>query len=116
MYFGWAEQALNPLTGVEYYENVTRTAGESTRDFFRLYMMPGAFYCRGGVGPACFDPLARLIPWVEQGKVPEAIVATQLESGKVVRSRPLCPYPQVARYQGTGGVDDAANFKCVAAK
>jgi feruloyl esterase len=115
MYFGWADPALNPLTGVEYYENVTRTMGPSTHDFFHLYMMPGVFHCGGGVGPACFDPLARVIPWVEQGKAPEAIVATQVEKGQVVRSRPLCPYPQVARYQGSGSVDDAANFRCVAA-
>ena len=116
MYFGWADPALNPLTGIAYYEDVTRTMGESTREFFRLYMMPGVFHCGGGVGPACFDPLARVISWVEQGKAPETIVATQLESGHVVRSRPLCPHPQVARYQGAGSVDDAVNFKCVEAK
>lgn len=115
MYFGWADPALNPLTGVEYYENVTRTMGESTREFFRLYMMPGVFHCGGGVGPACFDPLARVIPWVERGTAPEAVVATQMEGSHVLRSRPLCPYPQVARYQGAGSVDDAANFRCVAA-
>jgi len=112
MYFGWADPALNPLTGIEYYQDVLRRMGASTRDFFRLYMMPGVFHCSGGVGPACFDPLAKVIPWVEQGKAPEAITALQLEGGKVLRSRPLCPYPQVARYQGQGSKDDAGNFRC----
>lgn len=113
MYFGWADPALNPLMGVEYYEAVLHRMGVSARDFFRLYMMPGVFHCGGGVGPACFDPLAQLIPWVEQGKAPEAIVAAQVaEGGKVVRTRPLCPYPQGAGYQGAGSLDDAASFRC----
>ena len=112
MYFGWADPALNPLTGVNYYEEVLARMGASTRDFFRLYMMPGVFHCGGGVGPACFDPLAQVIPWVEQGKRPESIVASQLERGVARRTRPLCPYPQVATYQGRGSVDDAANFRC----
>lgn len=112
MYFGWADPALNPLLGVEYYESVLKTMGPSARDFFRLYMMPGVFHCGGGVGPACVDMLSRVIPWVEQGKVPESIVATQPEGGKVLRSRTLCPYPQISKYQGQGSVDDAANFVC----
>ncbi len=113
MYFGWADPALNPLMGVEYYEAVLGRMGASVRDFFRLYMMPGVFHCGGGVGPACFDPLAHLIPWVEQGKTPEAIVASQVaDGGKVVRTRPLCPYPEVADYQGRGSPDEAAAFRC----
>ncbi|MBI1787336.1 MAG: tannase/feruloyl esterase family alpha/beta hydrolase [Acidobacteria bacterium] len=112
MYFGWADPALNPLMGVEYYEDVVRTMGASTRDFFRLYMLPGVFHCGGGVGPACFDPLANLIPWVEREKAPGQIVASRMEGGKALRTRPLCPYPQVAQYQGQGSPDDAANFRC----
>jgi tannase/feruloyl esterase len=112
MYFGWGDPALNPLTGVEYYEQVLATMGDSARDFFKLYMMPGVFHCGGGVGPACFDPLAQMIPWVEQGKPPTYIVASQVDHGKTLRTRPLCPYPQVARYQGKGSIDDAANFRC----
>lgn len=117
MYFGWADPALNPLMGIDYYEQVTRQMGglDPTRAFFRLYMMPGVFHCSGGVGPACFDPLTKIVPWVEQGNAPAAIVAQQLEAGKVVRSRPLCPFPEVARYKGTGSPDDAANFACAAA-
>ena len=86
--------------------------GASARDFFRLYMMPGMFHCGGGVASACVDLLARVIPWVEDGKAPDAIVVSQVENGKTLRTRPLCPYPQVARYQGQGSVDDAASFAC----
>jgi feruloyl esterase len=116
MYFGWADPALNPLTGIEYYESVVQKMGPATRDFFRLYMLPGVFHCSGGVGPACFDPLAKLIPWVEKGTAPELIVASRVESGKVLRTRPLCPYPQAAVYQGSGSTDDAANFRCAITK
>jgi Tannase and feruloyl esterase len=112
MYFGWADPALNPLMGIGYYEDVVARMGPSTREFFKLYMLPGVFHCGGGVGPACFDPLAQLIPWVENRKVPERIVASQVESGKVLRTRPLCAYPQAAKYRGQGSVDDAANFSC----
>jgi feruloyl esterase len=91
--------------------------GASTTDFFRLFMMPGVFHCSGGVGPASFDTLAQLIPWVERGQAPQRIVAAQVESGaesgKVLRTRPLCPYPETAQYRGQGDINDEANFRCV---
>lgn len=114
MYFGWADPALNPRMGIEYYERTQAKMGASTVDFFRLFMMPGVFHCSGGVGPACFDPLLQIVPWVEQGKAPERIVAQQIEKGRVARTRPLCPHPQVARYSGTGSRDDESSFRCVA--
>lgn len=114
MYFGWADPALNPLMGTGYYEEVARRMGGSTQDFFKLYMLPGVFHCSGGVGPASFDPLTQLIPWVEHGKAPDRIVAAQVDADKVSRTRPLCPYPQAAQYKGQGSVDDEANFRCVA--
>ncbi|MBI3207443.1 MAG: tannase/feruloyl esterase family alpha/beta hydrolase [Candidatus Solibacter usitatus] len=113
MYMGWADPALNPLIAIEYYEKALQANGPKTRDFFKLYMLPGVFHCGSGVGPACFDVLKVIVPWVEQGKAPESIAATQPEGGKVLRSRPLCAYPQVARYKGSGSVDDGANFRCV---
>ena len=112
MYMGWADPALNPLMGVEYYESVLSRMGPSAREFFKLYMMPGVFHCSGGVGPACFDPLAQVIPWVEKGKAPGSILAAQMDGGKVLRTRPLCAYPEVAKYQGQGSPDDAASFRC----
>jgi hypothetical protein len=112
MYSGWADPAVNPFIGLGYYESVMQRMGASARDFFRLYMMPGVFHCGGGVGPACFDPLANLIPWVEQGRVPESIIVSQMRDGKSLRTRLLCPEPQVAEYRGQGPVDDAASFRC----
>jgi len=69
-------------------------------------------HCSGGAGPDQFAGLTALEQWVEQGKAPERIEAAKVVDGKTVRTRPLCPYPQAARYQGTGSTDEAANFKC----
>ena len=68
----------------------------------------------GGPGPNSFDMLPALESWVEKGIAPAAVVASHRTEGKVDRTRPLCPFPQVARYTGSGSVDDAANFRCVA--
>jgi feruloyl esterase len=112
MYFGWADPALNAQMGVDYYESALKTMGPQTPEFFRLFMLPGVFHCRGGVGPDAFDPLAVVMDWVENGKAPDRIVATRAVNGKPVRTRPLCPYPQTAKYKGSGSIDDAENFRC----
>jgi feruloyl esterase len=112
MYFGWADTALAPLMGVDYYEKAVAANGKDTPQFFRLFMVPGMFHCRGGIGTDRLDGLTALINWVENGSAPQSIAATRMEQGKVVRSRPLCPYPQVARYAGSGSTDDAASFAC----
>lgn len=112
MYFGWADTALNPLMGIDYYEKVSTHAGQSTTDFFRLFMVPGMAHCRGGVGTDEFDAFTALVEWTEKGVVPNQLAAWQSRDGKVVRSRPLCPYPQVAKYKGTGNPDEAPNFVC----
>ena len=78
----------------------------------RLFMVPGMGHCGGGEGPNEFDSLAALEQWVEKGKAPDQIVASHLTNGKVDRTRPLCPFPQVAKYKGTGSIGDAANFEC----
>ncbi len=113
MYFGWADPALNPLMGIGYYQDVVERMGPSTTDFFRLFMVPGMFHCGGGVGPSNFDALSPLVQWVEKGVAPESIVGSRMVDGKAVRTRPLCPYPQVAKHQG-GSMDDATSFACVA--
>ena len=114
MYYGWADPALNPLMGVGYYEKVREKMGAETAGFFRLFMMPGVFHCAGGVGPDETDTLTPLVEWVERGVAPARLVASRRVSGQVVRTRPLCPYPMVARRQGSGSVDDAASFTCAA--
>ncbi len=113
MYFGWADPQLNPMMGVEYYEQVAEKMGASTGDFFRLFMVPGMFHCGGGVGTSVFDTATPLVQWVESRTPPDHIEASRVVAGKVVRTRPLCDYPRVARYKGTGSIDDAANFTCV---
>jgi feruloyl esterase len=114
MYFGWADTALPPLMGVDYYEKAVQANGPETPEFFRLFMVPGMFHCRGGLGTDRFDGMTALINWVENGTAPASLTARREDNGKTVRTRPLCPYPQVARYSGTGSVDEAANFACKA--
>lgn len=114
-YSGWADQQVNPLPGITYYETVSQRLGEAaTRDFYRLFMVPGMFHCSGGPGCSTVDWLAALMEWVEKGVAPAQIAGAHVEKGETTRTRPMCPYPQVARYKGTGSVDDAANFACVA--
>ena len=112
MYFGWADPQLNARMGAEYYERVLATMGGSTGDFFRLFMVPGMFHCGGGVGTSQFDATTPLLEWVEAAKAPARIEAARVVQGKVVRTRPLCAYPEVAKYKGSGSIDDAANFSC----
>jgi hypothetical protein len=99
---------------VKYYEQAVAKNGPATTDFFRLFMVPGMAHCGGGIGPDLHDPMTVIIDWVEKGKAPDSIVASKVINNKVVRTRPLCAYPQVARYSGQGSIDDAANFRCVA--
>ena len=114
MTYGWADAILQPMMGVDYYERASKVNGPKTTDFFRLFMVPGMAHCGGGVGPDRHDPVTAIIDWVEKGKAPDTLIASKVVNNQVVRTRPLCPYPQVARYKGTGSIDDAANFSCVA--
>jgi feruloyl esterase len=112
MYFGWADPQLNPRMGLEYYQKVTEQMGPSTNEFARLFMVPGMFHCGGGIGTSTFDAMTPLIQWVESDKAPAELAASRVVDGKVVRTRPVCAYPEIARYKGSGSVDDAANFSC----
>jgi hypothetical protein len=114
MTYGWADQILQPLVGVNYYEQVQARYGKATGGFARLFMVPGMTHCQGGNGTDTFDSVTAIVNWVEKGKAPATLPASRVVSGKVVRTRPLCPYPQVARYKGTGSIDEAANFSCAA--
>ena len=116
MYTGWSDPVVPPQDTVAYYESVAKTMGglEKTREFFRLFMAPGMGHCSGGPGPNQFDHLTALEQWVEKGVAPDKLIASHVTNGKVDRTRPLCTYPQVARWKGTGSSDEAANFACVA--
>jgi len=111
-YHGWSDPGVSPLNSVDYYEQVARVYGKPSADFYRLFMVPGMQHCTGGPGADHFDALAALEQWVEQGKAPDRIVAAHLKDGAVERTRPLCPYPQVARWDGKGSQDAAENFRC----
>jgi len=114
MTYGWADQVLQPLMGVNYYEQSVARNGPRTTDFFRLFMVPGMTHCAGGVGTDRFDSVTALIEWVEKDKAPDSLRAARVVGNQVVRTRPLCPYPKTARYSGQGSMDDAANFSCAA--
>ena len=114
-YSGWGDQQVNPFPGIEYYETVSKRMGATqTRDFYRLFMVPGMYHCSGGPGCGSVDWLAAVMDWVEKGSAPEQLVGAHVEQGKTTRTRTLCPYPQVARYKGTGSIDEAVNFSCAA--
>ena len=112
MTYGWADPILQPLMGVNYYEEAVKKNGPRTPEFFRLFMVPGMTHCAGGIGTDRFDPMTAIINWVERNKAPESLAASHAVGNQVTRTRPLCPYPEVARYSGNGSIDDAANFRC----
>jgi hypothetical protein len=112
MTYGWADAILQPMVGINYFEQAAAKNGPDTTNFFRLFMIPGMSHCSGGIGPDQHDPMTAIINWVEKGKAPESMTAKRVEKNEVTRTRPLCPYPQVARYTGQGSIDDAANFRC----
>jgi hypothetical protein len=112
MYHGWADTALTPFMSVDYYEHAVAANGPDTRDFFRLFMIPGMAHCRGGVATDRFDAISTMVNWVEAGAPPDSIVATRMQDGAVNRTRPLCPYPQIAVYAGSGSIDEATSFTC----
>lgn len=112
MYFGWADTALNPLMGTKYYEQVLALMGPSTREFFRLFMVPGMFHCGGGLGVSRADYLGALMDWVEKGEAPERLIAERVVEGTTEMTRPLCPYPETARYDGSGDPSVTSSFSC----
>ncbi|HYL35227.1 MAG TPA: tannase/feruloyl esterase family alpha/beta hydrolase [Bryobacteraceae bacterium] len=113
-YHGWSDWQISPLNSVNYYQSVLEALGGASKvqDSYRLFMAPGMGHCGGSEGPNHFDMLGALEQWVEKSKPPAQIVASRITDGKVDRTRPLCPYPQIAKYKGTGSTDDAANFAC----
>lgn len=127
IYHGWADQQITPLSSIDYYNRVVAAQGQAnTNSFLKMFMMPGIAHCSGGPGVANIggstgaargpeperNVVSALDRWVTEGRAPEVLVGTRLASGTPDRTRPLCAYPQVARYRGTGNINDAANFTC----
>ena len=113
-YHGWSDPSVSPLNSVNYYISVADLVGHQANvsDSYRLFMIPGMDHCSGGDGPNTFDSIHAIEQWVEEKNAPDAVIASELKGGKVTRTRPLCPFPQVAKYKGTGSTDDAASFMC----
>jgi feruloyl esterase len=136
-YHGWGDAAIPATSSILYYESVRAFMGKypdartpapgPTENFYRLFMVPGMGHCGGGVGPNSFgngtsarpgdperDAFAALERWVEQGVAPDRLIGagSTPATPPVPMTRPLCPYPAVARYRGTGDPNDAAHFAC----
>src|SRR2546422_11480917 len=115
----WTDAGIAPQNSINYYDSVVGAMGgaEKVKNSMRLFMAPGMNHCFGGDGPFVFDTFTVLEQWVEKGKAPDQIIAAHFAGGGVSsakpdRTRPLCPYPLVAKYKGSGSTDDAANFVC----
>jgi len=134
LYHGWNDPAISALNTIDYYQTVVGTMPPGqVEPFLRLYMAPGVQHCGGGPGPSSFgqgggtpgaDPQhslqLALEQWVESGTAPSTVIATRYAErpsddarAEVMMTRPLCPYPQAAAYNGTGDPNDAARFTCV---
>ena len=117
-YHGFNDADVPPRVSINYYESVAKLLGgpDQVDSFYRLFMVPGMGHCTGGPGANSFDPLSALEQWVERGTPPDKIIATKYTNDNpklsVVRTHPLCPYPQTAHYNGAGNAGDAANFVC----
>jgi feruloyl esterase len=116
LYHGLSDGLIAPQNTLNYYNAVLKATGPAAAASMRLYLAPGMGHCYGGDGPDTFDLDAPLAAWVEDNKAPGPILALHFPANapptKPDRTRPLCPYPQVAKYKGSGSTDDAANFTC----
>ena len=129
LYHGWNDPAISALNTVNYYDALTKVMGKKDVDsFVRLYMVPGVQHCEGGPGPDSFGQVgelefensshsveAALEEWVEKGNAPGSIVTSKFEGqdrSRAKMTRPLCPYPQAAKYKGSGDTDEAGSFSC----
>jgi len=123
---GWADGLIPARSTVDFYESLTANLNnEKLKDSVQLFMMPGVGHCGGGDGPSVVDMISEIDRWVETGKKPDRIIASRpaanaKPSAKTAApktqpmTRPLCPWPQVAVYKGSGSTDDAINFECKA--
>jgi hypothetical protein len=133
LYHGWNDQAISPWNTINYYKSVQQKMGApNAESFLRLYMVPGVEHCAGGPGPSFFGQFGletakgpkyglfdSLVGWVEKGAPDDNITASKYGPGqngamKVTMTRPLCAYPKVVKYSGSGDTNDAANFTCAA--
>ncbi|PYM31217.1 MAG: hypothetical protein DMD80_00785 [Candidatus Rokuibacteriota bacterium] len=120
-FVGGNDQLIMPRGVINYYRQMASRFGQGSgkgpdferlQEFYRLFRAPGVAHCGGGSGPQPQNLFNALVDWVEHGVAPAQIRAQTTSGGVVTRTRPLCPYPQTAIYNGSGSTDDAANFHC----
>ena len=119
LYHGWGDSLVTPYLTVAYYESLAKAAGGQAQDFARLFMVPGMDHCGigqdgPGIADTGIDPLGALERWVEGGQAPDQIEARKVVGGQTLWSKPVCAYPQMAKYKGSGDVKDAGSFACAA--
>jgi feruloyl esterase len=113
LYHGWSDPGIPPEGTIRYYEAVQSTLGDAlSNDSVRLFMVPGMGHCAGGTGTDRFDAVAALDNWLESGAAPASLPAAREAGGATIRTRPLCAFPSVAQYDGSGSTDEADNFTC----
>ncbi len=112
LYHGWADWGIPAGNTVNFYKNVLSKMGPRQDNWLRLFMLPGVGHCSGGAGPDQFNKMAALERWRESGVAPDRILSMHVTDNTVDMTRPLCPYPRVAVYKGSGSTNDAANFTC----
>jgi hypothetical protein len=111
---GWADGLIPAQSTVNFYESLRKDIGSRlAADGVRLFMVPGMGHCAGGSGPSSIDYLGAIDNWVETGKAPEQLTASN-PPGAQARTRPLCAHPKVAKYSGNGSTDEEKNFRCEA--
>jgi len=115
MYQGFADPQVTSDNAIRYHQAVLDKVGKHVEGkSIELFMIPGMYHCQGGPGTDTFDKAAMLDAWVTTGKAPDRIVASHRTDGKVDRTRPLCVFPKVAKWNGSGSADEAQNFVCAA--
>jgi feruloyl esterase len=113
LYHGWSDPQVTPLNTIDFFNKVVALQGSDVvGKSVQLYMVPGMNHCAGGPGTDTFDKMGAIEQWLRTGTAPDRILASHLTNGTVDRTRPLCPFGQVAKWNGTGSTDDAANFAC----
>jgi feruloyl esterase len=110
-YHGLADPVVPAQDSISYHERVFEKLGPATGGFYRLFLVPGMEHCGGGSGPQPTGLQASIEAWVERGEAPDRLLGRHIQDGS---SRPLCPYPAVARYDGRGPTGEAASFACAA--